>query len=101
MWDMLTQLATDRLWIYTGIAGSIFGALFLFWVKDTYIAFWVFTKWDNILNFLVDRWGWTWFKHDPEGWKKINPKLTAKVVDLENRIKKLEKTKKVVIKNKG
>jgi hypothetical protein len=98
MWDMITELASDRLWIYTGIAGSLFGALCLYWVKDTYIAFWVFSKWDSALDFLINRWGWTWFKHDPNAWKKINPKLTVKVLDLENRIKKLELTKKIVIK---
>ena len=87
---MLTQLATDRLWIYTGIAGSIFGALFLFWVKDTYIAFWVFTKWDNILNFLVDRWGWTWFKQSDDAWRKRYPMITKKIDSLEYEIQDLK-----------
>ena len=40
IWDMIERMATDRLWIYTGIAGSIFGALFIAWVTDTRIALW-------------------------------------------------------------
>ena len=35
MLDMIKEMATDRLWIYTGIAGSIFGAAFLAYFKDT------------------------------------------------------------------
>ena len=35
MWDTIQQMAGDRLWIYTGIAGSLFGAAFLAWFKDT------------------------------------------------------------------
>jgi len=29
MWEMIQNMASDRLWIYTGIVGSIFGALFI------------------------------------------------------------------------
>ena len=29
MWEMIERMASDRLWIYTGIAGSLFGAAFL------------------------------------------------------------------------
>ena len=32
---MLERMVTDRLWIYTGIAGSLFGAAFLAYFKDT------------------------------------------------------------------
>ena len=39
MWEyitsMLSAMVTDRLWIYTAIAGSLLGAAFLFWFKDT------------------------------------------------------------------
>ena len=38
MWEMIERMATDRLWIYTALAGSLFGAAFLFWFKDTKIA---------------------------------------------------------------
>ena len=89
--DILSRLFDDTLWIYTAIAGSIFGALFIYWIKDTYIAFWAINKWLGTLDFLVNRWGWTWFKHNPDAWKAANPKLTKKIKDLESRIIKLEK----------
>ena len=28
MWEMIERMAADRLWIYTAIAGSVFGAIF-------------------------------------------------------------------------
>jgi len=90
IWDMIERMATDRLWIYTGIVGSIFGALFVAWVTDTRIALWTYGKWAALLNFFVDRWGWTWFKQDPEAWRKLNPQLHAKIVELEKRISELE-----------
>ena len=34
MIEMLERMASDRLWIYTGIAGSLFGATFAYF-KDT------------------------------------------------------------------
>ena len=57
MWEIIEQMATERLWIYTALAGSIFGALFIYWIRDTYIAFWAINKWQNTLDFLVNRWG--------------------------------------------
>jgi hypothetical protein len=90
MWETIARMFTDTLWIYTAIAGSIFGALFIYWIKDTYIAFWAINKWQGTLDFLVNRWGWTWFKHNPDAWKAANPKLSKKIEDLELRITKLE-----------
>ena len=54
---MIERMATDRLWIYTGIAGSLFGAAFLFWFKDTKMAIWAVGKFDNFLEYLAVRWG--------------------------------------------
>ncbi len=88
---MIERMASDRLWIYTALAGSIFGALFVAWATDTRIALWAYGKWSALLNFFVERWGWTWFKQDPNAWKKLNPNLSRKIEELENRIKKLEK----------
>ena len=91
MWEMIERMATDRLWIYTALAGSIFGALFVAWATDTRIALWAYGKWSALLNYFVERWGWTWFKQDPNAWKKLNPQLSNKIQELEDRIKKLEK----------
>ena len=88
---MIERMASDRLWIYTALAGSIFGALFVAWATDTRIALWAYGKWSALLNFFVERWGWTWLKQDRNAWKKLNPNLSRKIEELENRIKKLEK----------
>ena len=52
MWEMIERMATDRLWIYTALMGSIFGALFIAYMRDTRIALWVFGKWDSLLDFI-------------------------------------------------
>lgn len=90
MWEMIERMASDRLWIYTGIAGSILGALFVAWLYDTRIALWAYGKWSALLNFFVERWGWAWFKQDPDAWRKLNPNMTKKIDELEKRISELE-----------
>ena len=87
---MIERMATDRLWIYTALAGSVFGALFVAYITDTRIALWAYGKWSALLDFFVNRWGWTWFKQDPNAWKKLNPNLSQKIQELEERIKELE-----------
>ena len=39
MWETILEMADDRLWIYTGIAGALLGAAFLAWFKDTRMGF--------------------------------------------------------------
>mgnify|MGYP001258749939 FL=1 len=91
MIDMITDMATNRLWIYTAIFGSIFGAAFLFWFKDTKMATWGVSKFDGILEYLVKRWGWTWLQNDPDAWRKRYPRITKKIDELEDRLADLEK----------
>ena len=55
MWEMIERMASDRLWIYTGIAGSLFGAAFLFWFKDTRMALWAVAKFDTWMESLAKR----------------------------------------------
>jgi len=93
MWDMIERMASDRLWIYTGIAGSIFGAAFLFWFKDTRMALWAVSKFDNMLEYFVDKWGWKWLQEPTDLWRKRYPRITKKIDELEKRIKKLESKK--------
>lgn len=90
MWDMISAMASDRLWIYTAIAGSLLGAAFLFWFKDTRMATWGVKKFDATLEYLAIRWGWTWLQNDPNAWRVKYPKITNKIDELEERIKKLE-----------
>lgn len=91
MWDMISQMAGDRLWIYTAIAGSLLSAAFLFWFKDTKMATWGVSKFDGILEYLVKRWGWTWLQNDPDAWRKRYPRITKKIDELEDRLADLEK----------
>ena len=44
---MLAEMFSDTLWIYTAIAGSLLGAGFLFWFKDTRMATWAVAKFDG------------------------------------------------------
>jgi len=91
MWDMISQMAGDRLWIYTAIAGSLLSAAFLFWFKDTRMATWGVAKFDRTLEYLVNRWGWTWLQNDPDAWRKKYPRITKKIDELEDRLADLEK----------
>ena len=91
MWETIQEMADDRLWIYTGIVGALLGAAFLAWFKDTRAGLWCYSKFDNFLDFLVRRWGWTWFKQDENAWRKRYPKITGKVDELEAEIKSLRR----------
>ena len=91
MWEMIERMATDRLWIYTGIAGSLFGAAFLMWFKDTSMGLWGYAKFDTFMAYLAKRWGITWLQEPPDAWRKRYPKMTGKIDELEERLKKLEK----------
>lgn len=90
MWDMVQRMFGDTLWIYTAIAGSLLGAAFLAWFRNTHAALYLMGKFDNFLDYLVDRFGWDWLQDDPEAWRKRYPKVTKKIDDLELRIKVLE-----------
>lgn len=94
MWEMIERMASDRLWIYTGIFGSLFGAAFLFWFKDTRMALWAVGKFDNFMEYLVDRWGWKWLQEPEDLWRKRYPKITKKMDELEERIKYIEENGK-------
>ena len=95
--EMLTRMFGDTLWIYTAIAGSLVGAAFLAWFRNTHAALWAMTKVDAFLDYLVDRFGWDFLQDDPEAWRKRYPKVTKKidgleasVADLQSRLKSLE-----------
>lgn len=96
MWEMIERMATDRLWIYTAIMGSIFGALFIAYMRDTRIALWVYGKWDYLLDSIRDKLGWTWLNQDLDAWKKVNPNIARKIDELETRIRVIERDSKNV-----
>jgi hypothetical protein len=99
MIDTLQAMFGDTLWIYTAIAGSLIGAAFLAWFRNTHMALYLMGKFDNLLDYLAIRWGWTWLQDDPNAWRKRYPKVTKKIDELELRIKTLENgTKAKIIK---
>lgn len=93
MLEMIQRMADDRLWIYTAILGSLFGAAFLAYFKDTRAGLWCYAKFDQILDYLVERWGLTWFEQPTDAWRKKYPHVTKKIDELEKRIEQLENRK--------
>jgi|TARA_R110000744_G_scaffold339048_3_gene444243 hypothetical protein len=90
MWEMLSNMAGDRLWIYTAIGGSIIGLAFSTWFSTTRMALWLYARFDRGMDFLVERWGWTWLEQPENAWRKKYPKITQKIDDMEMRLKNLE-----------
>ena len=90
MWEMIERMASDRLWIYTALAGSLFGAIFVAYISTTRIGFWGYAKIDRIIDYLVERWGLTWLEQPDDAWRKKYPKITNKIDEIEGRLKKLE-----------
>ena len=57
MWEMIDRMASDRLWIYTALVGSLFGLAFSTYFKSTRIGLWLYGWFDRILDYFVERWG--------------------------------------------
>jgi len=91
MWDIVTDMATNRLWIYTSIGGSILGAVCLAYLSTTRAGLWFYAKVDRTMDYFVARWGWTWLEQPEDAWRKKYPKITAKIDAIEARLKELEK----------
>lgn len=90
MWDIIEKMFGDTLWIYTSIAGALLGAAFLAYFKDTRAGIWAYAKLDQLLDYLVIRWGLTWFEQPADAWRLKYPHVTKKIDELEARIAKLE-----------
>ena len=91
MWEMIERMASDRLWIYTALAGSVFGAIFVAYISTTRIGLWFYAKVDLTIDYLVNRWGLTWLQQPEDAWRKKYPHVTKKIDELEKRISELEK----------
>ena len=52
--------------------------------------FGVMPKFDMFLDYLVERWGWTWFKQPEDAWRKKYPYVTKKIDELERKLQELE-----------
>jgi hypothetical protein len=90
MWEMISNMASDRLWIYTALAGSVAGTIFVTYMSTTRAGLWFYAKVDRAVDFLVERYGWTWLQQPEDAWRKKYPKITQKIDDLEKRLKHLE-----------
>ena len=88
---MIETMATDRLWIYTAIAGSLLGLAFSTYFQSTRLGLWLYAKFDLTVDFLVNLWGWTLLQQPDDAWRKKYPHVTRKIDELEERISKLEK----------
>lgn len=89
--DILNKLFSDTLWIYTSIAGALVGAAFLAYFQGTHAGIYCYSKLDQFLDWLVERWGLTWFKQPEDAWRKKYPYVTKKIDEIEKRLDKLEK----------
>ena len=90
MWDIIVQMATDRLWIYTGIAGSIFGAITVAYLSTTRLGAWFYGKIDQFLDYLVKRWGLKWLEEPKDLWRKRYPQVSEKMDELEMRLDEID-----------
>ena len=90
MWDMIERMASDRLWIYTALAGSVFGAIFVAYISTTRIGLWFYSKVDLTIDYFVNKWGWTWLQQPDDAWRKKYPHITKKIDDLETRLRIME-----------
>lgn len=88
--ELIDLLLSDTLWIYTALIGSVLGAAFVAYFRDTNMGIWSYGKFDQFLDYLIERWGWTWLKQPEDAWRKKYPHVTKKIDELEKRIKKLE-----------
>lgn len=88
--DLISRLLDDTLWIYTSIAGALLGAAFLAYFKGTRAGLWCYAKFDLFLDYLVERWGLTWFEQPTDAWRKKYPFVTKKIDELEARLFELE-----------
>ena len=90
MWEMISEMATNRLWIYTALVGSLFGLAFSTYFKSTRIGLWLYSKFDRSVDYLVERFGWTWLEQPEDAWRKKYPHVTKKIDELEKRLENLE-----------
>ena len=87
--ELLDRMFGDTLWIWTALVGSIFGAMSVKWLKDTRIGLWAYGKFDKTLDFLRDRWGWTFLNQDKDAWRKVYPNISNKIDELASRLEQL------------
>jgi hypothetical protein len=91
MMNLIDKLLSDTLWIYTAIIGSILGAAFVAYLRTTRIGIALYSKFDSMIDVLVNRYGFTFLKQDDDAWRKKYPHIRNKIDELEKRIERIEK----------
>jgi len=91
MMDLIDKLLSDTLWIYTAIIGSILGAAFVAYIRTTRIGIAAYSKFDSMIDILVNRYGLTFLKQDDDAWRKKYPYIRNKIDELEERMERIEK----------
>ena len=73
------------------MAGALLGLAFATYFRGTRIGLWLYSKFDRSVDYLVERFGWTWLEQPEDAWRKKYPYVTKKIDELEERLEKLEK----------
>jgi hypothetical protein len=84
------EFLANNFWIVTAILGSIIGLAFSTYFETTRMGIWMYAKFDRVVDFLVERWGWTSLKQDDDAWKNLYPSVARKIDELEARLAELE-----------
>ena len=66
------------------------GLAFSTYFKGTRIGLWLYSKFDRSVDYLVERFGWTWLEQPEDAWRKKYPYVTKKIDELEKRLENLE-----------
>jgi len=80
-------------WLISSIAGSIIGSATDSWFRDTKLGVWFYNKMDDLYCWAARRYGLKILTDEQKALAKF-PQLTAKLIDLEERIEELESGRK-------
>ena len=85
MIDILQEMWDNNIWIYTSIAGALLGAAFLAYFRTTIAGIYLYQQFDEFLDKIIDRYGWTWFTQKQSETEKKLIELEKRIEDLENK----------------
>ena len=89
VWGTLRKENKMWFWLLSSIAGSIIGSATESWFRDTKLGIWFYNKVDQLYTGASERYGIKILTDEEERMKKF-PQLNKKLIELEERIKKLE-----------
>ena len=89
VWGTLRKENKMWFWLLSSIAGSIIGSATESWFRDTKLGIWFYNKIDQLYTWASERYGIKILTDEEERMKKF-PQLNKKLIELEERIKKLE-----------